>query len=154
MREDDERWMRRSFERARAARRAGNTPFGAVLVSRDGELLAEAENTATSDGDPTGHAELNLLRGLFARVGAHRLEGATLYASGEPCPMCAAAIAWAGIPRVVFSVPAARIGAILAGRPGPTFSIGVRDVLAASSIVVRVEGPFLADEGERAMLTT
>ncbi|UJR84852.1 nucleoside deaminase [Sandaracinus amylolyticus] len=154
MRDDDERWMRRSFELAIAAGRAGNAPFGAVLVSRDGALLAEGENTASREGDPTGHAELNLVRGLFTRVRPEQLEGATLYASGEPCPMCAGAIAWAGIPRVVFSVPAARISAILSGRPGPTFSIGVRDVLGASSFVVRVEGPLLAEEGERALITT
>lgn len=147
----DARWMRRAFELARQAKARGNAPFGAVLVAADGRSLAEGENTATSAKDPTGHAELNLLRGLFARVDAATLPGACLYASGEPCPMCAAAIAWAAIGRVVYSVPSTRFGVLLSGRPGPSFTLRAHEVLASASLDVKVDGGLLQDEGERAI---
>lgn len=146
---DDARWMRRAFELARQARARGDAPFGAVLVSADGRVLAEGENTASSAGDPTGHAELNLLRGLLSRVPAADLPGARLYASGEPCPMCAAAIAWAGIGHVLYSVSAPRFGPLLRDRPGPSFSLRCADVLASTQLSIRLEADVLADEGER-----
>lgn len=148
-RDDDARWLRRSFELAMRARERGDAPFGAVLVAADGTVLAEGHNTATSAADPTGHAELNLLRGLFARVDRVRVADATLYASGEPCPMCAAAISWATIPRVVYSVPSARLSELLRGRPGPTFALRAADVLASASFPTQLDGPRLQEEGER-----
>lgn len=145
----DEAWLRRTFELARHARQEGNMPFGSVLVSRASMVLAEGENTARSMGDPTGHAELNLLRGLFSRVDATELGRATLYASGEPCPMCAAAIAWAGIGRVVYSVPSTRLAELLPQGFGPVFSLRSRQVLESASVRVELEGSVLATEGER-----
>ena len=146
---DDTSWMRRAFELARQAGARGDAAFGAVLVSADGQVLGEGENTATSGKDPTGHAELNLVRGLFARVDPAALAAATMYASGEPCPMCAAAIAWSGIGRVVYSVPSPRLSELLRDRPGPSFSLRARDVLASASTPVRIEGELLSVEGER-----
>ena len=146
---DDAKWIRRAFELARQAAARGDAAFGAVLVSADGRVLGEGENTATSAKDPTGHAELNLVRGLFARVDPAALAAATMYASGEPCPMCAAAIAWSGIGRVVYSVPSPRLSELLRDRPGPSFSLRAQDVLASASSPVRIEGELLAEEGER-----
>lgn len=148
MQRDDERWMRRAIALAVQARDEGNGPFGSVLVAADGTGLAEGRNTAVTDGDPTGHAELNLLKGIHARVSREALRDATLYASAEPCPMCAGAILWAGIGRVVFSVPSPRL-ATFAQRRGPVFSLRAADLVASTSEPTRVEGSFLEDEGWR-----
>lgn len=150
---DDATWLRHTFALAHRARRRGDSPFGAALVSAGGSLLAEGENTAASALDPTGHAELNLLRGVLTRIDAETLSRATLYASGEPCPMCAAAIAWAGVARLVYAVSSPRLGELVAGRwPGVRFSLRAADVLARSSASVRVEGPVLEEEGSQVFL--
>lgn len=146
---DEAKWLRRAFELARQAGARGDAPFGAVLVAADGRVLAEGENTATTTGDPTAHAELELIRGLAGRADLRELGAATIYASGEPCPMCAAAIAWRGIGRVVYSVPSPRLSELLRDRPGPAFTLRAHEVLASASTPISVEGPVLAEEGER-----
>ena len=77
-------------------------PFGTVIV-RDGEVIAEAFNTVTSDNDPTAHAEMNAIRSACIRLGTFMLEGCDIYASSEPCPMCLAAIYWARLDRIFFA---------------------------------------------------
>lgn len=77
-------------------------PFGAV-VTRDGDVLAEGWNQVTSSNDPTAHAEVMAIRRACERIGAFSLEGATLYASCEPCPMCLAAAYWARVSRIVYA---------------------------------------------------
>jgi tRNA(Arg) A34 adenosine deaminase TadA len=144
---DDARHLRRAFELAREARRRGDSAFGAVLVGADGAVLGEGANDHATNRDPTGHAELNVLRGVGARVAPPALAAATLYCSGEPCPMCAGAIVWAGVGRVVYAVPGPR-AATLAGRDGPRFGLGLADVVASARAPVRVEGPVLQAEGE------
>lgn len=92
----------------RAAIRAGRRnvarpdggPFGAV-VARGGALLAVARNTVLARRDPTCHAEVNAIRAAARRLGAYELSGCVIYSTTEPCPMCFAAIHWAGIGRVV-----------------------------------------------------
>jgi guanine deaminase len=86
---------------ARSARGPGG-PFGAV-IARDGEILAEGSNRVTCDHDPTAHAEVVALRAACAKLGVHRLDGAVLYASCEPCPMCLAAAWWARVDGIVFA---------------------------------------------------
>ena len=87
--------MRRAIALSlRAIRTNRGLPFGAVIV-RDGEVIAEAHNTVTSDNDPTAHAEMNAIRAACANLGTFLLEGCEIYTSGEPCPMCLAAIYWA-----------------------------------------------------------
>ncbi len=76
-------------------------PFGAVIV-RDGKVLAEGWNEVTSTNDPTAHAEVVAIRRACAAVDSFSLQGATIYASCEPCPMCLSAIYWARIDRIVF----------------------------------------------------
>ncbi len=77
-------------------------PFGAVIV-RDGEIIAEGWNEVTSALDPTAHAEVTAIRRACQAVGTFSLEGATLYSSCEPCPMCLAATYWARIGRLVYA---------------------------------------------------
>ena len=101
--EDDIRHLRRALRLADEHMRAGHGgPFGAVVV-RNGVVLGEGWNQVTTAGDPTAHAEVVAIRGACRACGDHRLTGAVLYASCEPCPMCLAAAWWARIGRIVFA---------------------------------------------------
>lgn len=98
-------------------------PFGALVV-RDGHILGRGRNRVVADCDPTAHAEVLAIRAACASLGAFRLEGALLYASCEPCPMCLAAAHWAGLAGVVYAAEAADAAAL-------GFADGaIRDILA------------------------
>ena len=140
---DDERHMRVAIEASRAALAAGNFPYGAALVSAAGELLHVSQNNQVTSGDCTGHAETVLIREVCASKGAALLEGATVYASGEPCAMCAGALFWARVARVVFG--AGNAGIMRVGGP-PTLALGAASVLATGSHTVVVSGPVLEPE--------
>ncbi len=80
----------------------GGRPFGAVVV-KDGEIVGRGVNEMLSSGDPTSHAELNALRSAAQNLRSPRLEGAAVYASGQPCPMCLAAMRMAGITEIAYA---------------------------------------------------
>jgi len=82
--------------------RGGGRPFGAVVV-RDGVVIARGVNEILATNDPTSHAELNALRGASRALGTPNLAGSEVYASGQPCPMCMAAMRMAGITRVRYA---------------------------------------------------
>lgn len=100
---DDETFLRRaialSMENAGSAR---GGPFGAVVV-KDGRVVGEGANRVTDSHDPTAHAEVVAIRAACAALGTFDLEGAVIYTSCEPCPMCLAAILWARIDRMVYA---------------------------------------------------
>ena len=106
-------YMQRAAEISRQKMLAGEGgPFGAVVV-RDDSILGEGWNRVTSTADPTAHAEIVAIRDACSRVGSFTLEGALIYTSCEPCPMCLAAIWWARISRIYYANTrndAARIG--------------------------------------------
>ena len=106
----DLRLMRRALEEAAEAARKGEVPVGAV-VARGDEILAAAHNERETAGDPTAHAELLALRRAAERLGGWRLSGCTLYATLEPCPMCAGALHAARISRLVYAAPDPKAGA-------------------------------------------
>ncbi len=106
----DQYWMREALKCAKAAEVQSEVPVGAVIVV-DGKLLAAAHNRVILDNDPTGHAEIVALRAAAAAVGNYRLPGATLYATLEPCAMCAGAMVHARIQRVVYGAADPRFGA-------------------------------------------
>ncbi len=108
--EQDQYWMHRALELARRAAAAGEVPVGAVLV-RDGERIGEGWNRPIGGCDPTAHAEVLALRAAAERIGNYRLVGSTLYATLEPCPMCAGALVHARVARVVFGATDPRAGA-------------------------------------------
>ena len=140
--------LRQAIAQSRLALERGNRPYGAILVGADGQVLAEGQNTEQSDRDVTGHAETNALREAYQRLGPDRLAGSTMYASGEPCPMCAATMFYGGVSRVVFAVSRARARELTPGGQGsPTLSVTCRDILATSSRPIAVVGPVLEDEG-------
>jgi tRNA(Arg) A34 adenosine deaminase TadA len=92
-----------ALREAEAAAASGEVPVGAVLVDGEtGEVLARAHNLVEAEKDPTAHAELLAIREAAQRLGAKRLTRADLYVSLEPCPMCAQAIAFARLRRLVF----------------------------------------------------
>jgi tRNA(adenine34) deaminase len=108
----DERWMREALREAEAAADVGDVPVGAVVVDAAGVLLAVGRNGREVDHDPTGHAEIYALRRAAAALGHWRLEGATLYVTLEPCPMCAGALVNARIARVVYGCADPKAGAV------------------------------------------
>jgi len=97
-----EEWMRETLRLARENVAAGGGPFGA-LVLREGVLVATGVNRVVPDGDPTAHAEVVAIRQACRRLGAFQLSGCELFASCEPCPMCAGAIGWARLDRIYYA---------------------------------------------------
>jgi tRNA(adenine34) deaminase len=102
--------MRRALKEAEQAAEEGEVPVGAV-VAKGGEILATAHNEREATKDPTAHAELLALRRAASELGSWRLTGCTLYATLEPCPMCAGALHAARISRLVYAAPDPKAGA-------------------------------------------
>jgi tRNA(Arg) A34 adenosine deaminase TadA len=147
MTDADGRFLRRAFELAARASSKGNGPFGAVLVDESGLLLAEAENTVHELEDCTAHAEMNLLRATYGRLGEGRLARATIYASAEPCPMCAGAIFWSGVGRLVYGLSTRRLSTL--DPAAPQVALDCRGVLLQGNRPIVIEGPLLEDEAAR-----
>jgi tRNA(Arg) A34 adenosine deaminase TadA len=144
---DDETFLRRSFTVAQRARSHGNHPFGAILVSASGEVLIEAENGFLPDRDMTGHAERLLATQASKQFDRDALAVATLYSSAEPCAMCAGAIYWAGIGRVVYGLSERRLKTLTGNHAeNPTLDLPCRTVFAAGQRKVEVNGPLLEEE--------
>lgn len=137
-----EKFITQTYQIARAAVVNGNHPFGALLVVGD-TVIATAENTVTTENDCTCHAELNLLRQVQQLCTAAELRSSILYTSTEPCAMCAGAIFWSGIRKVVFGCSAGNLREIA----GKTLSITAQEVYADASEVVQVIGPVLEAQG-------
>ncbi|MCC8035077.1 MAG: nucleoside deaminase [Rikenellaceae bacterium] len=97
----NEEYMREAIELARNSVAGGGGPFGAVIV-REGKVIASATNSVTLTGDPTAHAEVNAIREACRAAGDFKLEGAEIYTSCEPCPMCLGALYWAGISKIYY----------------------------------------------------
>jgi tRNA(Arg) A34 adenosine deaminase TadA len=134
--------LRRTFALARAARDAGDHPFGALLVV-DGAIVAEAHNRVNSSHDITAHAETMLVRVLEQRDQLGLLSAGTVYASCEPCPMCVGAMFWAGARHVVFGLSAATLTE-LATAPGNApmgFEITAPEIGRRATPPMHIEGP-------------
>jgi tRNA(Arg) A34 adenosine deaminase TadA len=144
---DHETFLRRAFDVARRAHSHGNHPFGAILVSAEGKVLIEAENGFLPDRDMTAHAERLLATQASRELGVDVLAGCTLYTSAEPCAMCAGAIYWTGIGRVVFGLTERRLKSLTGDHAeNPTLDLPCRTVFAAGQRAVVVIGPLLEDE--------
>ncbi len=145
---DDLGNLRRAIGLAARSRAAGNHPFGALIVGVDGKVLAEAINRSVpGKGDATGHAELEAVRTASTKHPPGALRSATLYSSAEPCAMCAGAIYWAGIGRVVYGLSEARLLALTGSHPeNPTLALPCRAVFARGQRPVDVVGPLIEDE--------
>lgn len=147
-RSQDLAFLRRTIELADRAVREGNHPFGAVLVSAEGEVLLEAMNSHSVDFGP-GHAEANLAREAARRFNIETLRSATLYTSVEPCSMCAGTTYWAEIGAVVFGMTEHRLGRLTGDDPeNPTQDLDCRTIFASGRRPVEVRGPFPELEDE------
>jgi tRNA(Arg) A34 adenosine deaminase TadA len=144
----DQRLLRAAIALSARARDAGNQPYGALLADAQGRVLLEAVNTQVIDRDCTGHAELNLMRDASPRFTREQLAACTVYASGEPCPMCAGALYWSGVGRVVFGLSIESMTA-LGGPDADELLLHAADVLASGVRPVEVIGPALEDEARR-----
>src|SRR3981189_3771226 len=145
----DEHFLRRSFEVARRAVTNGNHPFGAILVDQNRKVLIEAENGYRPAHDGTAHAERLLAPQACTTLSPDILKGATLYSSAEPCAMCAGAIYWAGIGRLVYGLSERRLRAVPGTPPKtPTLDLPCRKVFASGQRPTEVIGPMLEDEAK------
>jgi tRNA(Arg) A34 adenosine deaminase TadA len=132
--------LRRCVELATQAVDAGDFPFGSVLVAEDGTVLAEEQNREVSAGDPTRHPEFELARWAATHMSPQERAAATVYTSGEHCPMCAAAHGWVGLGRIVYATSTEQMGAWLAElgvSPSPVLPLAIPQVIPG----VAVAGP-------------
>jgi tRNA(Arg) A34 adenosine deaminase TadA len=140
--------LRCAFALARRSRASGDHPFGAILVGPDGAILIEQTNGFSSEGgDMTAHAERLVATRASRTYDADFLARCTLYTSAEPCAMCAGALYWAGIGRVVYGQSEKGLKAMTgAHAENPTLDLPCRMVFAAGQRPVEVIGPMLEDE--------
>lgn len=132
--------LRTAIEVAQAARDHGNHPFGAILVDGNNQVLLQAENTVVTESDCTGHAETNLMRLASQKFSPELLSTCTLYTSTEPCAMCAGAIHWGNVRRVVFALSETDLYDMVGPSPDHLM-LPCREVFARSQRPVQVDGP-------------
>jgi len=139
--------LRRCVELATEAVEAGDFPFGSVLVAADGTVLAEDRNREVTTGDPTRHPEFALARWAATNMTPPDRATATVYTSGEHCPMCAAAHGWAGLGRIVYATSSQQLGGWLADlgvSPAPVLPLAITQVVPG--LVVAGPAPALAEQ--------
>lgn len=145
--ERDGKYLRQAIALADKARARGNRPFGALIVGADGSVLAEAWNSTGENGDCTAHAETSAVRLASPAHSRDALAGATLYSSAEPCVMCAGAIYWANIGRVVYGIDAVRLRVFRGERLDQRDAeLSCRDVFNSSPHPIECVGPALIGE--------
>jgi tRNA(Arg) A34 adenosine deaminase TadA len=139
--------LRRCVELAAEAVDVGDFPFGSVLVAGDGRVLAEDRNRENSIGDATRHPEIELARWAAANLTAGQRAAATVFTSGEHCPMCSAAHAWVGLGRIVYVSSSEQLIAWLAelgAPPSPVIPLAINRV--APALVVQGPVPGLDEQ--------
>lgn len=138
---DHEHWMRAAIEQARAGVRAGQSPFGAVIV-RDGALVAAGHNEVWARTDPTAHAEVVCIRRACEALGSIDLRGCVMYTTCEPCPMCASAIHWSKLDAVAYgaSIDDARVAGF------SEITLPIAELYASGCSRVRILPRTLRDE--------
>jgi tRNA(Arg) A34 adenosine deaminase TadA len=140
MNELEQRHLRRCVELATEALEQGDEPFGSVLVGADGTVLAEDHNRVAA-GDRTRHPEFELARWAAANMSPAERAAATVFTSGEHCPMCAAAHGWVGLGRIVYASSSEQLAKWLAELgvpPPPVRTLPIQEIAPG----VSVEGPF------------
>ncbi len=143
----DAHFLRHSFAIARRSMSHGNHPFAALLVDAQSRVLIEAENGYMPARDATAHAERLAATQACISIAPEIRAAATLYSSAEPCAMCAGAIYWAGIGRVVYGLSERRLRDITGNHPeNRTLDLPCREVFASGQRSTEVVGPLLEDE--------
>lgn len=138
LKSDDATHLARCVELARIAMEAGDGAFGSVLVDAGGEVLAEDHNREVTSNDPTAHPEFALAKWAAQRLSPEARAAATVYTSGEHCPMCSAAHAWVGLGRIVYAASSAQLMEWRAGwerSPAPVVPLSINEVAPAIPVV-------------------
>ena len=148
MNENDLNLLKITFEIARQSRAEGNHPFGALLAGPDGVILLQAGNSTETTGDPTNHAETNLIRLAAKKYDRDFLATCTLVASTEPCPMCAGAIFWGNIRRVVYGLSQEGLYSLTNDDEEALF-LSCREVFARGKKPIEVIGPLLEEQAKQ-----
>ncbi|SPA50476.1 nucleoside deaminase [Cupriavidus taiwanensis] len=140
--------LRRSIALSDESRARGRHPFAALVADAAGNVIASAgNNSMPPEGDPTQHAELVAAAQAARVLPPEQLAGCTLYTSAEPCCMCAGAVYWTGIGRVVYALSEHKLLGLTGDHPeNPTSSLPCREVFARGQRKVEVVGPVLEDE--------
>lgn len=141
---DDATHLTRAVQLAELALDNGDDPFGSLLVDAGGVVIAEAVNREASESDPTAHPEFELAKWAITHLSPAQRSAATVYTSGEHCPMCSAAHGWAGLGRIVAAASAAQLAGWRAswGLPqGPVAPIPA-SVILPRVVVVTPVAPF------------
>lgn len=146
-------FMDAALDEARAAARRGEVPVGAVVVAPSGRIVARAGNRTRERNDPTAHAEILAIREACASLGSQRLTGHDLHVTLEPCPMCAAAIAFARIARLYYGAADPKSGGVAHGacvfrHPQTHHVPEVYDGIAARDAEALLRAFFAARRGE------
>jgi tRNA(adenine34) deaminase len=139
--------LREAFAIARRSRAHGNRPFGALLVAGNGAVLIAAENSQLTDEQVLAHAEMNLLHRAVKEIAPDVLAVSTLYTTAEPCAMCAGAIFWSGIGRLVYGLSGDRLHE-LSGFSPEMLVASARQILSQAGRRIEVIGPLLETEAE------
>ncbi|AKK28059.1 nucleoside deaminase [Mycobacterium sp. EPa45] len=147
--DEDIRRLGRCVELARTALDAGDEPFGSILVDADGAVLFEDHNHVAG-GDATAHPELAIAQWSVIHLSPAERARATVYTSGEHCPMCAAAHAWVGLGRIVFAVAGGQLAQWLSDWKAPLPPVASLPITAVAPYVT-VDGP--APEYQDEMMT-
>ncbi|MFV0467205.1 MAG: nucleoside deaminase [Lachnospiraceae bacterium] len=149
--QEHEFYLRRCIELSKSAREHGNTPFGALLVNKEGAIIMEQENIEITEQLCTGHAETALAAKASQAYSKEYLWDCTLYTTAEPCSMCSGAIYWANIGRVVFGMTEKRLLELTGdNEQNPTFDLPCRDIFAKGQKDIKVIGPVDSVEAEAA----
>jgi len=146
--EQDLTFLRQAIDLAREARRHGAHPFGCIIVDENGQVLVTARNNAVRPkGEPTQHAERLACTKAAKLFSEEVLAKSTLYTSTEPCAMCAGAIYWVGIGRVVYALSEKGLLEYTGSDPeNPTLDLPCREVFARGQRPIQVTGPLIEEE--------
>ena len=146
--QQEQQVLHQAIEVSQKAVDNGNMPFGGVFADADGNVLAEAENTSFTEADPTAHAETNLVRKIIRELTPEQIAEGTLYTSCEPCAMCAGAMYWGGVNRMIYAMSEADLLGLTGGHEdNPTMTgVGCREILASGQREIEVLGPFLIED--------
>ena len=142
-------YLRKAIEVSERSREHGNTPFGALLVDGEGNIVLEQENVEITESNCAGHAETSLMIAASKKYSKDFLKDCTLYTTAEPCVMCAGAIYWWNVRHVVYGISEKRLLELTGdNEQNPTFSLPCRQVFASGQKDITVEGPFPEIEAE------
>ncbi len=144
----DERLLRRSIEVSASAVANGNMPFGAILAGPGGDVLLEAENTGITGRNDLNHAETVLMNMAVTTLTPDQIAAATLYTSCEPCAMCAGAMYWGGLNRMVYGMSELDLLEITSADPDDQNmrGVGCRNIFDTGQRHIEVSGPHLVEE--------